>query len=131
MSRTARTVLGWLPAGLWCLLIFVLSSRPALPSPASVTDKQAHALVYGILATLVLMAMTRWRWRAIGGAGVLAAFLMATAYGVSDEFHQMFVPGRSPEVADVVADAAGAAVALAAAWAWAILLGRRASASRP
>jgi VanZ family protein len=41
------------------------------------------------------------------------------------------VPGRTPDVADVAADAAGAALALAGAWAWAILLGRRASVPRP
>jgi hypothetical protein len=39
-----RTVLGWLPALLLFATIFVLSAQPALPSPPSLNDKQAHAL---------------------------------------------------------------------------------------
>jgi VanZ family protein len=108
----------------------VLSSQPVLPSPASLNDKQAHAVAYGILAFLCLMGMTGWRWRRIAGASLLAAFVLAVLYGVSDEVHQSFVPGRTPDGADVVADAVGAALGLLAAWAWAILLGRRSSIQR-
>ena len=108
----------------------MLSSQPALPSPASLNDKQAHAFTYGILAVLCLMGLTGWRWRRIAGASLLAAFVMAVVYGVSDEVHQSFVPGRTPDGADVVADAVGAALALTAAWAWAILVGRRSSMPR-
>jgi VanZ family protein len=44
---------------------------------------------------------------------------MASAvYGVSDEFHQRFVPGRNASIEDWVADVAGAAVGVAAAFAW-------------
>jgi len=71
------------------------------------------------------MGLTGWRWRRIAGATLLGAFVITVLYGVSDEFHQSFVPGRTPDVADVAADAAGAALALTAAWAWAILVGRR------
>jgi len=35
------------------------------------------------------------------------AFAIAFLYGVSDEIHQYFVPGRHPDVLDVVADASG------------------------
>ena len=93
-------------------------------------DKQAHAFTYGVLAVLCLMGLTGWRWRRVAGASLLGAFVIAVVYGVSDEFHQSFVPGRSPDVADVVADAAGAALALTAAWGWAILVGRRSSMPR-
>jgi VanZ family protein len=125
-----RTWLGWAPAAVWAACIFVLSSQPALPSPGNLNDKQAHAIAYGLLACLCLMGLTGWRWRRIAGASLLAAFVASVVYGLFDEIHQAFVPGRSPEVADVIADAAGAAIALAAAWAWAILLGRRSSIQR-
>jgi VanZ family protein len=48
---------------------------------------------------------------------VLLAIVLAIAYGVSDEFHQRFVPGRSSDVYDVLADAEGAAAAALGAWA--------------
>lgn len=130
MTPVQQARLGWVPAVLWALLIFVLSSQPVLPSPASLSDKQAHAVTYGILAVLCLMGMTGWRWRRIAGASLLAAFVIAVLYGVSDEVHQAFVPGRTPDGADVAADAVGAALALLGAWAWAILLGRRSSIQR-
>ena len=130
MNAVGRRALGWVPAILWLTLIFVLSSQPTLPSTGQVTDKQAHAFTYGVLALLCLMGLTRWRWRSIAGASLLGAFALAVLYGVSDEIHQAFVPGRNPDVADVAADAAGAAIALAMAWAWAILLGRRSSITR-
>jgi VanZ family protein len=131
VTPARRSALAWGPAIAWFALIFVLSSQPSLPSPSHVSDKQAHAVTYGVLAVLCLMGITGWRWRRVAGASLLAAFVIAVVYGVSDEFHQSFVPGRTPDVADVVADAVGAALALAAAWAWAILLGRRASMPRP
>lgn len=116
-----------MPATLWAALIFFLSSQPSLPSPDNLSDKHMHAIVYGVLACLCLLGFTGGRWRSIAGATVLAALVTTVLYGISDEVHQSFVPGRTPDVADVVADAAGAAIALAGAWAWAILLGRRSS----
>ena len=127
MTPARRTLLGWLPAVLCAAAIFLLSSQPTLPSTGNVTDKQAHALAYGSLAFLCLMGLTRWQWRRIAGTAVLTAFVLAVLYGISDEIHQMFVPGRTSELADVLADATGAAIAVGAAWAWAILFARRSS----
>ena len=96
-------------------LIFALSSQPDLPQPPgpwpeNVYDKVGHALLYGVLAWLL--------WRVLGqryaSSAVLAAACtaLAVAYGVSDEFHQAFVPGRTPSVADLAADGLGAASAM-------------------
>ena len=49
---------------------------------------------------------------------------MAAAYGVSDEFHQSFVPMRSVEAMDVVADTVGASFAAFALYAWDIIRAR-------
>lgn len=86
--------------------IFVASSRSqvaALPVPGF--DKIAHFGVYGLLATLLCRLGRGW-----GAAGW--ALLAASTFGVTDEWHQSFVPGRSVEVADWAADTAGAALAV-------------------
>jgi VanZ family protein len=110
----------WLPPVAWMATIFVLSAQPDLPQPAgpwleNVTDKAAHAVTYGILAWLVLRAVRQHRPVSVKLLAACAA--LATAYGVTDEFHQMFVPGRNASLADLAADALGAGVAMVlAAW---------------
>ena len=49
-----------------------------------------------------------WPQRQIGWSILLAAVALTTAYGVSDEIHQLFVPGRHARLADVFFDAGGA-----------------------
>lgn len=72
-------------------------------------DKVAHAGVYGILAWLLLYA---WPSRP-ARRGYVLIWTLCCLYALGDEWHQSFVPGRSPDILDIVADAAGALVALA------------------
>ncbi len=74
-------------------------------------DKVVHFSVYGLLATLVCRQGRGWR-----AAGW--ALLAVSAYGASDEWHQSFVPGRTMELADWIADTAGAAWAVALYVGW-------------
>lgn len=86
------------------------SSRGQVAGPALVGfDKVAHALVFGLFGTLVARTQPRRRW----WLGVVAA----SAFGVVDEVRQSFTPGRAVEVADWVADTAGAAMAVSL-YAW-------------
>ncbi len=116
----------WLPAGLWALTIFVLSSQPRLPSPpGSLSDKDAHAVAFGLLAAACLFGLTQGRLLAVTGGRAVLAAVLAVLYGLTDEWHQSFVPGRTADVFDVAADAVGACAAVLLAWACAILLRRR------
>jgi VanZ family protein len=54
----------------------------------------------------------------------LLAFLIAAGYGIFDEVHQLFVPGRSGDVFDWFADASGSVVGIAACWLWGIIASR-------
>lgn len=96
----------WLPPLAWAALLFALSHRPAdgLPTLFAGADKLVHLALYAPLGW--------WLARALG-VGWLAV-VVAAAYGVSDEWHQSWVPGRTPSAADVAADAVGAALG---AWA--------------
>jgi len=99
--------------------IFVLSSISRLPAlPAGLTDKSGHALLYcGLGALLVRARAGGWRRPVTRGIAVTAV-VAATAYGVTDEIHQHFVPPRQSEPADVLADALGAAAAAGALYAY-------------
>ena len=102
--------------------IFVLSSLPGLPAPPGIfTDKHAHFAAYGVLSALVFRALAGGRRSDFTFGRGLAALAIATAYGVTDEWHQSFVPGRQAELADLAADALGATAAAGALWAWSII----------
>ena len=102
--------------------LFFVSSLSSLPSPpAGITDKHEHFFFYGILAALSLRALANGDWRRIRLASVIGAILISSAYGVSDEFHQRFVPGRTYDVLDMAADAIGSAAAASLLWAWSII----------
>ncbi len=60
-------------------------------------------------------------WLALGGRsagkrGIVLAILIASTYGITDEFHQSFVPQRTPDVFDWITDTIGASVGVLAAW---------------
>lgn len=98
-------------------MIFLASAQSHMPGPPHIAhpDKLAHFLVYGLFATLLLRVFFQpgRKWRGIG-----LSMLVIALYGVSDEFHQSFTPGRSVEVADWVADTLGALVATVAYSYW-------------
>ncbi len=93
--------------------IFFLSHQPGdtfeLPEVVNI-DKILHMLVYGILAATALFAlpgkMIRQNPCRIGMLVILFCF----AYGLSDEWHQSFIPGRFPSAWDVAADTIGAVI---------------------
>jgi len=43
---------------------------------------------------------------------MLYSLLASILYGATDEFHQVFVPGRTPEIYDLVADGVGALICI-------------------
>ena len=107
---------GFLLAALsWAGLIFYLSSQPSIETPSLFPgqDKLFHLMAFGILGLLTMGALQASH----GGYPTRQVWLVALAvmlYGILDEFHQYFVPGRSADVYDVLADAIGG---LLGAWA--------------
>lgn len=102
----------WAAVLLYMGLIFFVSHQAPdglqLP-PVEHLDKVAHFFEYALLGVLLLHAIDRWesrRW-------VVLATILAAAYGVTDEMHQSFVPGRDASAADMFADALGGFVGAA------------------
>lgn len=110
----------WLPAVLWMLLIYFLSSFHKLQaSPVGWQDfivrKLAHFLEYAILFVLYNRALQnttstndKKRW--------LLAFFLTIFYALTDEFHQTKVNGRTGKPFDIGVDSLGALGGLLFVW---------------
>lgn len=76
--------------------------------------KSAHAAEYAVLAVLFAFMLCAYPpvrlpfLPSVNSLSLPAAWIFATAYAVTDELHQRFVPGRSGQVSDVLLDSAGA-----------------------
>lgn len=107
----------WGPVILQMAIIFAASSIPNLTSlPGGISDKSGHSIGYAILGGFLLRAFAGGRLRGVTWPRVVVAIVLATIYGVSDEFHQLFVPGRSADRYDVLADCIGATAGAAIGW---------------
>jgi VanZ family protein len=106
-----RWIRDFVPLVIWMALIFLLSSRSTLLEIESqlgdkLVFKSSHIVAYAVLTWLC--------WRALSSARhtdwplLATAFALAVLYGISDEIHQLFVPGRHGRLADVFFDAGGA-----------------------
>jgi VanZ family protein len=98
-----RRAAAWLPALAWAGAIFFLSSRSTLPAPGYFpsADKLAHFVAYAIGGALLARAVLA------SAAPLSLAVALGWLHGIGDEWHQSFVPGRSVDVWDWVADALG------------------------
>jgi len=90
--------------------IFFLSHQTgsdlSLPSfPGS--DKVAHLIAYGVLGATVFFAFTPGKRCSFPRKYIIMAVLVALIYGILDEFHQSFIPGREVSAGDVLADLTG------------------------
>jgi VanZ family protein len=138
----ARFFKFWLPVLLWMVLVFSASTSLGAPrntsrfvepflrwiapnmSPETIhrihyaIRKMAHFTEYCILGVLVLRLVRAEP--ALAGTAlarqVRLALLLTALYACSDEFHQLFVPGRESAVRDVLIDTTGAAVGIGLCW---------------
>ena len=100
----------WTPVVLWMALVYYSSSIhgediPKIDIPN--IDKLFHLVEYFILGALLVRAFANSSDRANFKLILLFSILIASIYGVLDEFHQRFVSGRSPEIFDIVSDILG------------------------
>ena len=125
-SILRRAVRVWGGTAAMMALLFLLSSIPgSSPLLWRSFNLTAHALAYGVLGALVLHALAGGRLRGITVRHAAGAVIVAGLYGVSDELHQRFVPGRTAELLDLSADVGGALCGVLAVWACGIVLSIR------
>ncbi len=106
----------WLPAIIWALIIFLLSSRPSVQASRFILydfllKKTAHFIEYFVLATLIYRSL-RNTAKISKSNLYLASVVLAVLYAISDEIHQTFIPTREGRIRDVIIDSAGIAFAI-------------------
>lgn len=108
----------WFPPVAYMIMIFFFSAEPdPLPAITEVFwDKTLHFAGYAGLAFLFCRAFAGERFAL--SVALACAFAATSAYGATDEWHQSFVPGRSSEVTDWIADTVGAGLGLLAWVVW-------------
>ena len=130
---TVSRVLAWIAVIVWAVLIFVASAKSGLdfdtgngplelarrwladalfslmghPVDPSPIGHFSEYLVFGALVFNALRMHLHTRLSRVS----LCAIAIAAAYAVTDEFHQVFVPGRECDPADWIIDVAAAAIA--------------------
>lgn len=134
MKKNKSKIIAWTIALLWMALIFKLSSEVATDSDGlskgiaqfimnllhisssamdyinHIVRKNAHFFAYLVLGILVRNA---FKQSCFSGLKLyLITFIVCIVYASSDEFHQRFVAGRSPQITDVLIDSSGSALGL-------------------
>lgn len=130
MRTNFGKILRWLPALVWMLIIFIFSNQPGggsgalsklvmawlakfgIDFPAWFGDdavwvlrKCAHFSIYFILFFFLQFAFrTTWKWHTARWFALAGTII----YAASDEFHQLFIPGRVGDILDVAIDSSGA-----------------------
>ncbi|MEE0706781.1 MAG: VanZ family protein [Adlercreutzia sp.] len=151
MTKRTKLILSWVVVVLWAAFIFFMSAHtgadlddgtglvadlkrwlvslatPLFGPDTDIVSVAAHFTEYLVFGVLLFHALWRTapkqRWWLLA----IAAVAIASLYGVTDEFHQSFVPGRLCDPADWLTDTLGASVGALAAW----VVSRRAARRMP
>lgn len=137
-NKQILILISWIAVLLWMILIFNLSSQTADQSnklskgitsmiaeaiasifPGDSFDigifhylirKNAHFIAYLVLGLLEMNALCRSGFK--GMKACVTAFVICVLFALSDEFHQLYVPGRSGQALDVLIDSAGSDIGI-------------------
>tara|TARA_Y100000310_G_scaffold330494_1_gene402246 strand:+ start:290 stop:685 length:396 start_codon:yes stop_codon:yes gene_type:complete len=101
--------LSWFIVAVGAVGIFILSSLTFGPATGGTNFFAIlyHVSSFFFLGLFLFMAVVRGHLGRGSFLLFLAAFLLAMGYGLSDEIHQFFVPGRSCALFDVFLDGVG------------------------
>ena len=136
--KPSRFVKYWMPAFLWMALIFlgstdVLSAEhtsrflvpflrwldpqitwATLNLAQTIIRKLGHLAEYALLAALLWRALRNGTdWKSKRWILFAVVWISCAIFAASDEFHQSFVPSRTPSLHDVMIDIGGALIGLA------------------
>ena len=103
----------WLPFIVWAVVIFSFSSNPTVKTSEVhwqdfFIKKTAHVVEYFVFSLLLYRGMINSGMKSKNI--ILIVVLTTFLYGLTDEFHQSFTPGREPKLRDVLIDLSGSII---------------------
>ena len=106
-----KVYLVYVPLIIYWILLFTATSLPAAHVPSfDVSDKIKHfSAFFGLSVLLSLTLLYQSKVQLFKNYFLAGALSISSLYGLLDEVHQSFVPGRNSEFLDWVADSLGAA----------------------
>ncbi|MGH9340608.1 MAG: VanZ family protein [Acidobacteriota bacterium] len=102
------TLVYWIPAIVYALLIYALSSQSHPPGVEVAPDYVLHFIEYGVFALTVIWGSTRGLRLTLTASRAATAWLITSLYAATDEIHQFFVPERHASGQDFTVDLLGA-----------------------
>ena len=101
----------WLPTLGYCIAIFCVSSSKPVPMQSLFgVDKVIHGAEYAVLGLLLARSVISSKPEFSKETLILLIMVLGTLYGIFDEIHQSFVPGRFSSQWDVLADGSGSLI---------------------
>lgn len=103
-----------MPLLIYWIILFILTSLPSNKLPEiGLSDKIEHFGAYLVLSFLLNMAFRfQKKIKLFSERPNLYSFLFVFIYGIFDEIHQAFIPGRYCDLFDLIADTIGAILGL-------------------
>ena len=113
MDLNSRTKY-WIPVLLYAGFIFYLSSIPYAGIAVQMNLSLIHIPEFFILSYLIFRAISREKTDI--RHAIILAIVVSSFYGVTDEIHQIFVPGRAFSVFDIIFNFIGSSLILFKFW---------------
>lgn len=113
LIKEKRVFFVYIPLILYWIVLFIATSlsTQSLPKPFVFNDKVAHFLAYLFLSFLVTLTLwSQEKLKLLKRRYFFFSIAIVILYGVLDEIHQSFIPGRSCEFLDWIADTSGAII---------------------
>lgn len=109
-----KRLLAWLPAVVWAGFIFFVSAQPKetfdrFGLTGLLLSTLGHLVSYALLMFFLVVAL-HYGSNLPSKYIFVTAFILLALYGLTDEYHQSFVPGRTATVVDWLVDLGGAAL---------------------
>ena len=120
-GTTLEAILRAVPVLLYMIVIYRFSALTGEEVPVVVDDRIVHFAEYFLFGALAMFAAAGFTTRGIAAGHAVAAATFGILFSLTDEWHQMSVPGRDPSIKDLAFDALGLIASCAAIY----LLARR------
>ncbi|HLD28397.1 MAG TPA: VanZ family protein [Patescibacteria group bacterium] len=118
-KENGSKIFNWTLAIVWMALIFWSSSVSDFGlgggesgQGSDVYSSIAHVVLYAVLTGLLIRALMSSGYKLT--VAFFGGFIIAILYGISDEVHQSFVPGRESHISDWLFDLIGSYLVLSA-----------------